>query len=178
MKNERIMKRSALFLAVCTALAFTAGTAFAKGDEANLEKLGSFKRTDTQPGKSVAQGGKYAENLKKVLQRIRMPEGFKIELFAIVPDAREMAVSRNKATVWVGTRKSTVWSVTDRDMDNVADTVDEFSPSVKFDDPGRHLLLARRVPVRGRAQPGDDVPGGGVLHGESRHRGRPDRQAG
>ncbi len=52
-----------------------------------------------------------------------------------MPDARQMAVSRNKATVWVGTRKSTVWSVTDRDMDNVADTVDEFSPSVKFDEP-------------------------------------------
>ena len=39
------------------------------------------------------------------------------------------------ATVWVGTRKSNVWSVTDRDMDNVADTVQEFSPSVKFDAP-------------------------------------------
>jgi len=46
-----------------------------------------------------------------------------------------MAVSRNKATVWVGTRKTTVWSVTDRDMDDVADTVEEFSPSVKFDIP-------------------------------------------
>jgi len=75
--------------------------------------------------KRVAQDPKYAENLKKVLQQIKMPEGFKIELFAIVPDARGMAVSRNHATVWVGTRKSTVYSVNDRDMDNVADTVDE-----------------------------------------------------
>jgi glucose/arabinose dehydrogenase len=122
-------------VAVGLAFSVLAGTALAKDDEGNLSKLGSFKRTDAQPGKSVPQGGQYAENLKKVLQRIKLPDGFKIELFAIVPDARQMAVSRNKATVWVGTRKSTVWSVTDRDMDNVADTVEEFSPSVKFDIP-------------------------------------------
>jgi glucose/arabinose dehydrogenase len=133
--TQMAMNRKSLLLAVCLASLFGAGSVLAKGDEANLEKLGSFKRTDTQPGKSVPQGGKYAENLKKVLERIKLPDGFKIELFAIVPDARQMAVSRNKATVWVGTRKNTVWSVTDRDMDNVADTVDEFSPSVKFDIP-------------------------------------------
>ena len=135
MKPATRTKRNSILLAVCLASLFGASSVLAKGDDANLEKLGSFKRTDTQPGKSIEQGGKYAENLKKVLQRIKLPDGFKIELFAIVPDARQMAVSRNKATVWVGTRKSTVWSVTDRDMDNVADTVDEFSPSVKFDVP-------------------------------------------
>lgn len=129
------MKRNILTATIGLAFAIAANGVFAKGDEQNLERLGNFQRTDTQPGKVVAQGGKYAENLKKVLQRIKLPDGFRIELFAIVPDARQMAVSRNKATVWVGTRKSTVWSVTDRDMDNVADTVDQFSPSVKFDDP-------------------------------------------
>jgi glucose/arabinose dehydrogenase len=134
-ENGKITMRSAARLAFCTALALGSGMALAKGDDANLERLGSFKRTDTQPGKVVPQGGQYAENLKKVLQQIKLPAGFRIDLFAIVPDARQMAVSRNKATVWVGTRKTTVWSVTDRDMDNVADTVDEFSPSVKFDVP-------------------------------------------
>jgi glucose/arabinose dehydrogenase len=129
------MKRSALFLAVGLAFSFAANGVFAKDDEANLEKLGAFKRTDTGPMKRVAQGGQYAENLKKVLQQIKLPDGFKIELFAIVPDARGMAVSRNTATVWAGTLKSTVYSVNDRDMDNVADTVEEFSPSVKFDIP-------------------------------------------
>ena len=129
------MRKRILAAAIGTAFAVAAGGAFAKGDEQNLQKLGSFQRTDTKAGESVAQGGKYAENLKKVLQRIKLPDGFKIELFALVPDARQMAVSRNKATVFVGTRKTKVWAVTDRDMDNVADTVDEFSPSVKFDDP-------------------------------------------
>ena len=129
------MKRSALFLAVGLAFSFAANGVFAKDDEANLEKLGAFKRTDTGPMKRVTQGGQYAENLKKMLQQIRLPDGFKIELFAIVPDARGMAVSRNTATVWAGTLKNAVYSVNDRDMDNVADTVDEFSGSLKFDLP-------------------------------------------
>ena len=129
------MNRKSLALAVSLSFSLAAGGALAAGDDENLQKLGSFQRTDTQPGKIVEQGGKYADNLTKVLQQIKMPPGFKIELFALVPDARQMAVSRNKAAVWVGTRKSTVWSVTDRDMDNVADTVDEFSASVKFDIP-------------------------------------------
>jgi len=114
-------------------MSFSVSTGFTKGDEENLSKLGGFQRTDSGPMKP--QEGKYASNLRKVLAKIKMPDGFKIELFAIVPDARHMAVSRNKATVWVGTRKTALWSVTDRDMDNVADTVEEFSPSVKFDIP-------------------------------------------
>ena len=132
---DSVFSRSARALAVSFAFSLAAGSGFAKDDASNLEKLGAFKRTDTGPMKRVAQGGAYADNLKKVLQQIKMPEGFKIELFAIVPDARQMAVSRNTAAVWVGTRKSTVYSVNDRDMDNVADTVEEFSPSVKFDIP-------------------------------------------
>jgi glucose/arabinose dehydrogenase len=62
-----------------------------------------------------------------------------------------MAVSKNKGTVWIGTRKTKVWQATDRDMDNVADTVEEFSPSVKFDIPNGpcysddgHLYIAER----------------------------------
>lgn len=129
------MRKNTLALAIGVAFAVMAGGALAKDDDANLEKLGAFKRTDSGPMKRVPQGGAYAENLKKVLQTIKLPPGFKIELFAIVPDARGMAVSRNTAAVWVGTRKTTVWSVNDRDMDHVADTVDEFSPSIKFDIP-------------------------------------------
>ena len=131
------MKKFSLMFTFMGMLAtLSANPVIAANDEANLKKLGSFQRTDTGPMKSVPQGGKYADNLRSnVLPEIKLPSGFKIELFAIVPDARNMAVSRNKATVWVGTRKTTVWSVTDRDMDNVADTVEEFSPSVNFDIP-------------------------------------------
>ncbi|MGH1360742.1 MAG: PQQ-dependent sugar dehydrogenase [Burkholderiaceae bacterium] len=130
------MRKNSLSIAALAVSALLVGnTGFAKNDEEALSRLGAFKRTDAGPMKRIEQGGKYAQNLSKVLSTIKLPDGFKIELFAIVPDARSMAVSRNKAAVWVGTRKSTVWSVTDRDMDNVADTVEEFSPSIKFDVP-------------------------------------------
>ena len=80
-----------------------------------------------------------------------MPPGFKISLFARVPDARHMAVARNKTTVWIGTRKDKVWQATDRDMDDVADTVEQFSTAVTFDIPNGvcfstdgHLYVAER----------------------------------
>lgn len=130
----RRIRFSPIALSVALALSVTSGAAIASKNS-NLEKLGAFKTTGTAPGKSVPQEGKYADNLRKMLTNINLPEGFKIELFAVAPDARQIAVSRNKAAVWVGTRKSSVWSVTDRDMDNVADTVEEFSPSVTFDAP-------------------------------------------
>lgn len=134
-RKGRITTRNPLFLAACLAVSLAAGTGFAKDDDAALEKLGAFKRTDAPPMKTVAQDRQYADNLRKVLQQIKMPEGFKIDVFALVPNARGMAVSRNTGTVWVGTLKNVVYSVNDRDMDGYADTVDEFSPSIKFDLP-------------------------------------------
>ena len=130
------MKNYAISLAAAAlALTLSSGAGFAAGDDANLSKLGAFKKTDTGAMLRIPQDTQYADNLRKILTKINLPDGFKIELFAVVPDARNMAVSRNKATVWVGTRKTSVWSVTDRDMDNVADTVEAFSPSVTFDIP-------------------------------------------
>ncbi|MEE9322126.1 MAG: PQQ-dependent sugar dehydrogenase [Granulosicoccus sp.] len=129
--NRKSIKKAVILFA---STVFVTNT-IAAGDEDNLEKLGSFKRTDAPAMKQIEQDTKYADNLRKLLHSIKLPPGFKIELFAVVPDARHMAVSRNKATVWVGTRKTAVWSVTDRDFDNVADTVEEFSPSVTYDIP-------------------------------------------
>lgn len=117
------------------ALPLLAWSVQAAEDNANLNKLGAFKTTGTVSGEIIQQGGKYADNLNRILQTINLPDGFRIELFALVPDARMLAVGRNKATVWVGTRKTKVWAATDRDLDNVADTVEEFSPSVNFDIP-------------------------------------------
>ena len=111
------------------------GGSGAVADDANLSRLGAFKTTGTGAGEMIPQGGSYADNVRKILEDISLPDGFKIELFALAPDARHMAVGRNKATVWIGTRKTKVWAATDRDMDHVADTVEEFSPSVQFDIP-------------------------------------------
>ena len=109
---------------------------FADDRNKNIDKLSSFKSTGTAAGIVVPQEGKYMDNVRNnILPNIKMPAGFKISLFARVPDARHMAVARNKTTVWIGTRKDKVWQATDRDMDDVADTVEQFSPSVNFDIP-------------------------------------------
>ena len=109
-----------------------ASTAFAQAPSAgNLEKLSAFKQTGTPMDiPEIPQTGAKAEAIKKTLARIKLPSGFKIDLYAIVPDARHMAVGPTTAVVFVGTRKSKLWAVTDRDKDRVADEVKEFAPSI------------------------------------------------
>ncbi|MFL4967635.1 MAG: PQQ-dependent sugar dehydrogenase [Xanthobacteraceae bacterium] len=99
----------------------------------NLEKLSEFKTTGTAMDiPQVPQGGAKADAIKKNLARIKLPAGFRIGLYAIVPDARHMAVGPQGVVVFVGTRKNKVWAVTDRDKDRVADEVKEFAPSISF----------------------------------------------
>ena len=120
-------------LATAVFLAF-AGTGFAKDE--NLEKISAMKNTNTDMNiKTVDQTGKNADAIKANLKKIKLPEGFKIELYAIVPDARYMAVAPSTNMLFVGTRKTTVWAVTDRNNDNVADEVKPFAPSIKFSNP-------------------------------------------
>ncbi|MBA5777751.1 PQQ-dependent sugar dehydrogenase [Stappia sp. F7233] len=98
----------------------------------NLEKLSNFQTTGTSEFTYVAQSGDYADGIKKNLERIKLPEGFKIGLYAVVPDARHIAVGPQGVVTFVGTRKDKVWSVTDRNKDRVADEVKDFAPSLKF----------------------------------------------
>lgn len=98
----------------------------------NLEKLSSFQSTGTAEPRPVAQEGRRADAIRKNLEKIKLPAGFKIDLYAIVPDARHMAVGPNAGVVFVGTRKNNVYAVTDRDKDRVADEVKQFAPSVSF----------------------------------------------
>jgi glucose/arabinose dehydrogenase len=133
--------------AAAVSAGLAAGPVWAQDANENLDKLGHFKKTGTEPGQFVDQDTKYSQNIRDtVISKIKLPDGSKIELFAVAPDTRHMAVGRNKATVWIGTRKRTVWSATDRDMDNVADTVEEFSPSVNFDIPNGVCYTADGFP--------------------------------
>jgi glucose/arabinose dehydrogenase len=103
---------------------------------ANLEKLQQFRATGTPLEiEKVPQGGQMADSIKKSLSRIKVPSGFKISLYAIVPDARHMAVGTNAGVVFVGTRKTKVYAVTDRDRDRIADEVKTFAPSVQMEIP-------------------------------------------
>ena len=98
----------------------------------NLEKLSNFQSTGTTEFTFIEQSGDYADGIRKTLERITLPDGFKIELYAVVPDARHMAVGPQGIVTFVGTRKDKVWSVTDRNKDRVADEVKDFAPSLKF----------------------------------------------
>jgi len=111
--------------------------AIATGVQAqNIEKLKQMKVATTDLNiPTVPQEGKNAAAIRKNLEKIKLPPGFKIELFAIVPDARHMAVGPSTNMLFVGTRKTTVWAVTDRNSDNVADEVKSFAPSLKFTNP-------------------------------------------
>jgi len=106
-----------------------ATTAYAQG---NLEKLSNFQSTGTTEFTTIEQTGANADQIKKTLERIKLPNGFKISLYAVVPDARHMAVGPQGVVMFVGTRKDKVWSVTDRNKDRVADEVKDFAPSLKF----------------------------------------------
>ncbi len=98
-----------------------------------LEKLMDMKTTGMPLElATVPQSGSKADALRANLENIKLPPGFKIKLYAIVPDARHMAVGNNIGVVFVGTRKTKVWAVTDRDKDRVGEEVKRFAPSIAF----------------------------------------------
>ncbi|WP_425403609.1 PQQ-dependent sugar dehydrogenase [Hwanghaeella sp.] len=115
-------------IAVGTLAVFlSSGAALAQG---NLDKLSSFQTTGVTEFTFVEQGGSKADAIRKTLAGIKLPDGFSIDLYAIVPDARHMAVGPQGIVTFVGTRKTEVWSVTDRDKDRIADEVKNFAPSL------------------------------------------------
>ena len=102
----------------------------------SLEKLKSMKVASTDLNiPPVPQTGANADAIKENLKKVKLPPGFKIDLYAIVPDARHMAVAPSTNMLFVGTRKTTVWSVTNRNSGPVATEVKSFAPSLKFTNP-------------------------------------------
>jgi glucose/arabinose dehydrogenase len=73
-----------------------------------------------------------ADAVKATLAKIKLPPGFRIELYALVPDARQIAVSPSGGTVIVGTRRSKVWMLKDGGRDGAVESVSEFAPSLGF----------------------------------------------
>ena len=100
----------------------------------NMEKLQNMQRTDAT-FTFIEQSGDTASALENIIQHINVPDGFDVSLYAVVPDARSMAVAPQGTVTFVGTRKDKVWSVVDRDRNRVADQVMDFAPSITFDIP-------------------------------------------
>jgi glucose/arabinose dehydrogenase len=119
--------------ALAAALALSIGFAVAQQKPENLGTLKQMKVATTDLNiPAVPQTGSNANAIKENLKRVKLPPGFKIELYAVVPDARHMAVAPSTNMLFVGTRKTMVWAVTDRNGDNVADEVKAFAPSLNF----------------------------------------------
>ncbi|MCJ2014263.1 PQQ-dependent sugar dehydrogenase [Methylobacterium sp. J-076] len=114
------------------ALAQGAAPAETKAKTDDLEKLEGFHSTNTQAAPEIPQTGRRADAIAKNLAKVKLPDGFKIALYAVVPDARALAVGPNAGVLFVGTRKSKVYTVTDRDKDRVADEVKVFAPGIDF----------------------------------------------
>ena len=113
-----------------------AGLATAALGQSSLEKMKQMRVATTDLNlPTVGQSGKKADAIRNNLKKVSVPPGFKIELYAVVPDARHMAVAPSTNMLFVGTRKTTLWAVTDRDSDGVADEVKPFAPSLNFKQP-------------------------------------------
>ena len=118
-------------LAVATLIVANAALAQARPD--NLSTLKQMKVATTDLNiPTVPQTGRNADAIRDNLKKVKLPPGFRIDLYAIVPDARHMAVAPSTNMLFVGTRKTAVWAVTDRNGDNVADEVKSFAPSLNF----------------------------------------------
>ena len=129
------MKKRSLFAFNCLAAAALLAAGSAQAQQ-NIEKLKQMKVATTDLNIPVVpQGGANAAAIRENLKRVKLPAGFKIDLFAIVPDARHMAIAPSTNMLFVGTRKTTVWAVTDRNSDGIADEVKSFAPSLKFTNP-------------------------------------------
>ncbi len=116
-----------------TAALILASTGLALAQD-NMQKLENMQTTGTGSDafQFVPQDDENAAQLRKNLENVKLPDGFKINLYAVVPDARHMAVGPQGIVTFVGTRKDAVWAVTDRNKDGTADEVKRFAPSLEF----------------------------------------------
>src|ERR1700712_856775 len=101
----------------------------------NMDKLQDFKTTGAGDLPLIPQTGAKADAVKRNLAKVKLPQGFKIELYALVPDARAIAVGPQGVVTFVGTRKSQVYAVTDRAKMGVAEEVKPFAPTIQMSVP-------------------------------------------
>jgi glucose/arabinose dehydrogenase len=71
------------------------------------------------PSAAIADRAGAERNLSK----IRLPQGFTIEVYAEVPGARSMTLDRSGSNLFVGTMDDAVYVVADKDKDRKADSV-------------------------------------------------------
>ena len=89
----------------------------------------NFRFTTTFTGLLVAGGmalsasGAVAADFSNILNKVKLPPGFKISVFAEVPKARSIVVSKPLETIFIGSRHGWLYSLRDSNRDGVADEV-------------------------------------------------------
>lgn len=127
------MRKLAVVALTGAALGLAGGFSGTADAQSNLERMRGVKTTGTSfEAQLIDQEGPRADRIRENLERINLPPGFEISLYAIVPDARHMTTDPQGQVVWVGTRKVDVYSVVDRDKDRIADEVEAFAPPIDF----------------------------------------------
>jgi glucose/arabinose dehydrogenase len=106
--NTRAAGFAAGILALCIAAALVALT-----------------RQAPQPARSYAP-----ESIRKTLESIKLPPGFKIRLYALVPGARSIAVGPHGKVVFVGTMGTALYAVTTPSEREGPPRVTEFAAAI------------------------------------------------
>lgn len=122
------MKKILLLAATALVCSSTWVAAQNSDDLATLNAMHSTGKMAEIP--LIPQTGAKADSIKKTLSQIKMPPGFKISLYALVPDARHIAVGPQGVVTIVSTRKAKIYAVTDRSKSGTADEVKQFAPTL------------------------------------------------
>ncbi|HTH61385.1 MAG TPA: PQQ-dependent sugar dehydrogenase [Paraburkholderia sp.] len=115
--------------ATLTVLRFAAALSLVGATVAATSVAAAQDAQDDPPSQRVPQTGQDADALRANLKTIKLPPGFRIDLYAVVPDARQIAIDPRNGEVIVGTTGSRVWRVIDRDKRHVADDVSALASS-------------------------------------------------
>src|SRR5262249_39029987 len=112
-------------------LVVTSQTALAQTREETTKTLNEMRSTGKMAEiPLIPQTGPKANAIKKNLESIKLPPGFKISLYALVPDARHIAVGPQGVMTVVSTRKNKIYAVTDRTKSGTAEEVKQFAPTL------------------------------------------------
>jgi glucose/arabinose dehydrogenase len=84
------------------------------------------------PPPAIAQPEKKLEDISKILTRITLPPGFKIAPFALVPEARQIAISPNGKIIFAGTTGTKVYAILTGSNPGKIESVKQFAPSISF----------------------------------------------
>lgn len=108
------------------------------------------QKNSTAPTQNTGAVPDSALAKKYSLDKIKLPQGFSISVFAEVPNARSMCLG-TKGTLFVGTMSGNVYAVTDADKNGVADKVDTIASGldtpngVAFKDGSLYVAEHRRI---------------------------------